>query len=527
MIRVTTNGVLRSYRYNLSGSFKNLNSARDTVLSERNFNSYMEDPATASKAFQLRRSLARVESQYSVTQTMVNKYDTGWKALEGVQSLLKSYNQGDNATSWDTVLRGLNDPEGDARAALGKVLSEMADTVTQSMNSKYGDEFIFAGADGLNVPFELTKDGLLFRGVPVDAGNPAVLGGNTPVEVDQNGVPTTGGGYYLIDNPQMWISKAEYEEQTQPALLKNGGAPIQIDFSGTMDGAGARYILADKTTLIDPSEKDNYPDNLILKDASGNLQRVNSQGELDPAGSYYLYLGDATINTTDYPLQEPAVVKDASGNPCERNKDGKPTAAGADGYYILSDCVKTISKAEYEENVKSFEKLEYMCKDEAMYVDIGLGMQENAGNKLIASSAFNSALEGIKYLGYGVDDEGDPKNVVSLLREMGSMLLEFKDGEWKGSTEWKDFNRLANKFEDAMAELDTNFTELSASTTKLHNNEKLLEEDGYNLQTQIADLEDVDMAEAITSFLYAQYCYNASLKVGNSILSQSLMDYMD
>ena len=35
------------------------------------------------------------------------------------------------------------------------------------------------------------------------------------------------------------------------------------------------------------------------------------------------------------------------------------------------------------------------------------------------------------------------------------------------------------------------------------------------------------MVDAITSFLYAEYAYNAALKVGNSVLSQSLMDYLN
>ena len=40
-------------------------------------------------------------------------------------------------------------------------------------------------------------------------------------------------------------------------------------------------------------------------------------------------------------------------------------------------------------------------------------------------------------------------------------------------------------------------------------------------------IEDVNMADAISSFLWAEYCYNAALKVGNSILSQTLMDYLN
>ena len=78
-----------------------------------------------------------------------------------------------------------------------------------------------------------------------------------------------------------------------------------------------------------------------------------------------------------------------------------------------------------------------------------------------------------------------------------------------------------------MGDLDSAYTDLSAATQKLKNNGELLEDTAYNLMEQISGVEDVDMAEAITSFIWAQYCYNAALKVGNSILSQSLMDYLN
>ena len=40
------------------------------------------------------------------------------------------------------------------------------------------------------------------------------------------------------------------------------------------------------------------------------------------------------------------------------------------------------------------------------------------------------------------------------------------------------------------------------------------------------DLEQVDLAEAITNLSWQQYCYNSALKIGNQLLSQSLIDYM-
>lgn len=68
--------------------------------------------------------------------------------------------------------------------------------------------------------------------------------------------------------------------------------------------------------------------------------------------------------------------------------------------------------------------------------------------------------------------------------------------------------------------------ELSAEAEFLKDNLDRLEDTSDNLNEQFLGLEQCDLADAITSFAWAQYCYNAALKVGNSILSESLMDYI-
>ena len=68
MIRATTVGVLKGYKSNLMKSFISLNSACRDMLKPRNFQSYADDPATASQAYQIRRALQRTASQLSVSQ---------------------------------------------------------------------------------------------------------------------------------------------------------------------------------------------------------------------------------------------------------------------------------------------------------------------------------------------------------------------------------------------------------------------------------------------------------------------------
>ena len=48
-----------------------------------------------------------------------------------------------------------------------------------------------------------------------------------------------------------------------------------------------------------------------------------------------------------------------------------------------------------------------------------------------------------------------------------------------------------------------------------------------NINEQVLDVEQIDLADAITQFSWNQYCYNSALKIGHQLLSQSLIDYMN
>ena len=133
-------------------------------------------------------------------------------------------------------------------------------------------------------------------------------------------------------------------------------------------------------------------------------------------------------------------------------------------------------------------------------------------------------LQGINFLGYGKDADGDPKNIISIVKKMAKICT---DGNGKlTDSEYAELNRLTGKMEDASAILQKEHVAMDARTNKLQNNLDLLEGNMYTLVTQYSELEDVDDADAISAFIWAQYSYNAALRVGNSVLSQSLMDYM-
>lgn len=174
-------------------------------------------------------------------------------------------------------------------------------------------------------------------------------------------------------------------------------------------------------------------------------------------------------------------------------------------------------------NKEAFEKM----ANEAAYVDIGLGMQLDENEQVVPSTAFNSAISGIGLLGYGTDENGVPNNMIGIISELGEIYSR-ADSE-TGALSPADEERasaLFDKMQDSNSEFRANWTKLDTKAQFLKSNDTRLTSTGDTLQTQFEGLDRVDLADALTTFAYAQYSYNAALRVGNDILSQSFIDYM-
>lgn len=401
--RITTNMMMNTYRYNLMNSTNTLSDSVDKVQTKRNFNSYAEDPAAASQAFRLRRQWCQTSSQLDNTDATYSKFHTAWTNLGGI---IKDLSDANGRVS---AIRGNSDTSGESRTALAQVLRETADSVVQSMNQKVGEQFIFAGNDGLNVPFTWNDDHtkLYYRGVNVNAGG--VQKPTTPEPTGWGAIDTTKGTYLPENMP-----------------------------SSSTD--------ADEQAWID----------------------------------YY---------------KDQADVK----------------------------------------------KLEAMNKEE-LPLDMGMGLKEING-VLVNGSAFDSALRGISFLNYGVDEKtGDPNSLPLVMRELADVFQA-----WDEDIDPQGYNpalagpsaqglsaselqakayRLMDKLNAAQEHTTEKYVELDAKSSFLTSNSSRLSTEVTNLNEQVLNVEQIDLADAITQLFWDQMCYNAALKIGTQLLSQSLIDYM-
>ena len=414
-MRITTNGLFRNYRTNLTKNNNKLNTSMVQVQTQRKFNAYAEDPAEAARAFQLRRSYWRAGDQIDNTNYVISKFQTAYSAMDAV--IEGNYNDGGLNGIYD-ILSGLSDPSGSARVAIGQSIVSTAESIVRMMNTTYGDDFVFAGADGLNVPFVWDDDGvLLYRGIDVS-------------------LPRT-------------LTQDEFE-------ILNG------DYSE----------LTGETTDFADFVKNGY------------------ETEYDAYKAWYLQEFDPQIKT--------------------------------DGGY---------EKATFDQVASRLH--------EATYVDIGIGMQLNSKEQVIPTSAFNSAICGMDVLGGGVDEDGDSLNLAVLMRELGTIFSnchtesgDYQEYTYNGETYSADearerANVLTNKVRAGISRMIEQHTQISARVDYLNSNVSQLTATKDQLNGQIIESEQIDAADAITQMNWAQYCYNAALRIGNSILSQSLIDFMN
>lgn len=193
--------------------------------------------------------------------------------------------------------------------------------------------------------------------------------------------------------------------------------------------------------------------------------------------------------------------------------------AGADGKnppFALTDDGKVTFRGLDVSDPANVDKLKEMA-GEALYVDLGFGlMVEN--NEVVSSSAFNISLPGIKALGFGSTD-GSSDNLIALAGQMADELE-------KDDFDMDQYGKLLTKFQKLSTGVLNQVTELGVKSEFLETTKNRLKDNDINLQTQIHNVEGVDMAEAITTFSWAQYAYNAALKVGTNILSPSFIDFM-
>lgn len=159
--------------------------------------------------------------------------------------------------------------------------------------------------------------------------------------------------------------------------------------------------------------------------------------------------------------------------------------------------------------------------NESVFIDIGLGIQPGMVNN---SNAYDTSMPGIKLLGYGKNDDGISKNIIALTGEM-SALLNCSDEEWQNGG-CERFEKMMGQYKESHDDIVDAQASLGVKSNYLETTYGRMQDLDTSYNTQIVNVEYVNDAEAITDYYYTQYTYNAALRLGNSLLGASLLDFI-
>lgn len=177
-----------------------------------------------------------------------------------------------------------------------------------------------------------------------------------------------------------------------------------------------------------------------------------------------------------------------------------------------------------------------MWSQEHQYVDIGIGFEVNKDGEVVDSTAFDSAISGIDFIGgYGFDEDGDPKNIISIMLRTAEVFKGYdqstaaqgENGTWGAAGDYEVAKRLVDKFTSAQEALSNQHVQLDTQAKYLETNQSQLESTFYSLNTELNSIEKIDQVEAILALVSAQTSYNAAIQVGANVVPQSLMDYLN
>ena len=167
-----------------------------------------------------------------------------------------------------------------------------------------------------------------------------------------------------------------------------------------------------------------------------------------------------------------------------------------------------------------------MWNEEHQYVDIGLGFKLDGNGEVIPSTAFDSAISGIGIMGYGVDADGDPKNLASIMLRLAD-IFEGYDHEtqtWNVGSRSKRRSCSRSWMPPAKpwGRSGPPWIPRPISWTKTGTQ---LENTYDALNVERSNLEDIDPATPFWS-LYGPKPVTMPPFSGHQCDSQSLMDYM-
>ena len=120
--------------------------------------------------------------------------------------------------------------------------------------------------------------------------------------------------------------------------------------------------------------------------------------------------------------------------------------------------------------------------------------------------------------------EENYSGVFGALKFLSNSIQMVLDGDTEEGYEL--MNSTLDMFSDSLEMISQEQTKFGGVANRLEMTSSTLETSNLNLTTYLSEINDVDMAEAVTEWLQAQYAYQASMQVTAATMNISLLNYI-
>ncbi|WP_283607244.1 flagellar hook-associated protein FlgL [Faecalispora anaeroviscerum] len=465
-MRITMGMIAGQYSKNLNTSLSNFNAAAQKATTYRSFDKTSENPFAATKLYRLRREQAENETYQDSLGDVDSQLMTAQSAMQSVYSIVSSAESGD-------VIQAITGTMSKSdRTIIADKMRQMQQAFLSPLNTKFAEKYVFGGTEMSEAPFSVNDDGaLLYRGINVNTGKlengPAANFNGTLIELNLDG-------------------------STLKDSAGNAIASVEGDTVTTVDG----FVLKVKgtTASTDPTKISVSTANKMIT-IETDLSKVKTNQDLLNLIKGYQDIDFSNIRITG-DMNRSVSIPNGAGGYQEIVSSSLTSSIGQDGLASLAN--------------------------EEVLVNLGMGLKTTAGNgstTINSQSAFNSAIPGLSFMGYGQDSNGVSSNLYTL---MGQIADQLKSDDFSMDNIQPYLDQFGKQGDALLGKITESGSKSNFLTTMKSN----LESMGDALLERSQDIEYVDPGDAIMDYYMQQYAYNAALSMGTKILSKSFIDYM-
>lgn len=118
----------------------------------------------------------------------------------------------------------------------------------------------------------------------------------------------------------------------------------------------------------------------------------------------------------------------------------------------------------------------------------------------------------------------DYAGVMGALKKLSNSIQKILDGNSEEG--YAEMNATLDMFADSLNTITTEQTKFGGVYNRLEMTTSTLDTNNTNLTSYLSELNDIDLASAVTEWMQAQYAYQASLQVTSASMNMSLLNYL-